>query len=194
MHRDEAKGVSSQDKKAQYPHQQSSGTTHARGSLRQQGVLESPTFAIASQEKELRLQAGEHRIRILHGNKGVETFTTKHPIYFCPGVKVDMNTPGGLMMSKEDFLAIRNLIHPGAFGSCYNEMNNGTDIFVWKIPADLKEIEGWVLPPKITPQSVGTYNMFDDSEYFLQPSQTAPLHGHVIAQGAAEKIVKRRDN
>lgn len=141
-----------------------------------------------AQKKELQLQAGKHTIKLLHGTKTVKEITTNNPIYFCPDAKLPgMKKPGCLVMSKEDFMTIKNLIHGGAFGCDYTDIDNET-VAVWKIPADLKEIEGWVLPLKITPVSVGTYGLVDDTKAFLAPSQQAPLPDNNIPFIEAEKI------
>jgi hypothetical protein len=72
-----------------------------------------------------------------------------------------------LIMHPDDFQAIEESIHEGAFGVDYEEvifdLGSGRAekwVVLWKLAADLNSIKGYGVIP--VPQDVGTYGMMDD--------------------------------
>jgi predicted GNAT family acetyltransferase len=72
-----------------------------------------------------------------------------------------------LIMDPDDFQAIEQSVHAGAFGSDYEnvllDIGSGKPekwIVLWKLAADLNGINGYQVVP--VPQDVGTYAMTDD--------------------------------
>lgn len=118
---------------------------------------------VTGQERQgqLSLSPGSHKIQLLHGNKGEETLEIKGPIHRFSGQFGNMEKPGAcLIMEQDDFTLIRKTIHHGAFGGDF-QILPGDKVLVWKIPADLRQIEGWA-SNEMTKNDVGTYPLIND--------------------------------
>lgn len=118
-------------------------------------------------EGTLRLLPGSHSIKLEHGGykkyrKGdVLQLNIEGPIYGFrnPSFSCMPGVSECLMMNKNDFNNIEEVIHSGAFGGCHKEFD-GERMLVWKIPADLLAISGY--EASSNPVPVGDYQLFDD--------------------------------
>lgn len=122
---------------------------------------------------DLQLAKGNHNIKILHADRGhtrgaVEQLETKHPVYRFSSAKFGlMYQPSScLVMHKDDFNRIQEKIHNGAFGGDYIFTQDLA--IVWKFPADLNEIDGWIVSANIRHENVGEYKMRDDTRDFSE--------------------------
>ena len=137
---------------------------------------------------ELQLAPGDHKIKILHGSKNGETIDLKiaNPIYRFADAKFGKMSVSGncLLMKKGDFDRIKDTIHSGAFGGDYSDLEDDW-VAVWKIPADLKEIDSWKIPLEAMSNEVGRYSMVDDTNKF---SEEASLPGNNTGNIPATKF------
>lgn len=124
----------------------------------------------------LRLAPGKHNIMLQHdGLQGYQKgaiveLITNHPIYGFSNARYGQMPERGpcLVMNRADFNTIQQVIHRGAFGGDYSDIGNGY-VVVWKIPADLLYIADY--QPDSTPVDVGTYQLYDDMQNFVDPFQ-----------------------
>jgi hypothetical protein len=126
-------------------------------------------------EGSLKLKAGSHLMKA--GGTQLK-LSIKHPIYRFKNAQFSEMPPGipCLMMKDEDFITLHNAVHSGALGGDYQSLGNGYTV-LWKIPADLNEIDGWELG-EITPAVVGDYSLGETGlTSFKTKGSTLPGYG-----------------
>jgi hypothetical protein len=112
-------------------------------------------------EGTLQIPKGNHTIQITHNEKGQRgqkiPLQIVHPIYLYQNAQLgEMPTPSPcFVMHRKDFDLIAKTIHSGAFGRDHSNIGNDL-VVVWKIPADLKEISGWIALTEPLYCNVGT--------------------------------------
>lgn len=145
----------------------------------------APTIRLTNGEGEefegsLVLSPGIHSAKLQHDaytdfsdkefKKGDEVeIEIKHPVYQFQRARFSGMSKHSscLVLGMGDFNRIQDIVHTGAFGQDYRQIQDTQELkekyleVVWKIPADLLHISGY--QGGVSPVSVGTYSLMDDS-------------------------------